>query len=88
MADAINDLEEAQRFKVACTEYSEGIYKVISFLRSSLERVGETWNDEDYYNGICGMVADIEQEIATAKRIADDEIIPYVTKVVDALSQK
>ena len=80
-------LNEAERFESACKEYAQRINEVMVFLKNSVHRVGEKWKDDDYLT-ICEMVADIEKETETALAVANDEIIPYVSKKVDVLKGK
>ena len=87
MADAQISLEEAERFERECREYAQRIEAAVNFLKSSVERVGNTWEDADY-GTVCGMVVDIEREASAALAVANDEIIPYVAKKIDTLKAK
>lgn len=87
MADAQISLEEAERFESACKEYSQRLESAVAFLRNCVCRVGETWRDADYEN-VCDMTAGIEQRVMVALRVANDEIIPYVSRKVDILKKK
>ena len=90
MADAQISLEEAERFESACKEYAQRIDEAVTFLtflKSSVQRVGDTWRDADYET-VCSMTEDIEREVAGALATANDEIIPYVSKKVATLKSK
>jgi len=87
MADAQISLEEAEQFEAACKEYAQHIESAVAFLRTSIERVGETWKDADYET-VCGMVADIEREAMAAHSVTNDSIIPFVSKKVEVLKSK
>ena len=87
MADAQISLEEAERFESACKEYAQRIEEAVAFLKSSVQRVGDTWRDADYET-VCSMTEDIEREFAGALTTANDEIIPYVSKKVATLKSK
>ena len=87
MADAQISLEEAERFESACKEYAQRIEEAVAFLKSSVQRVGDTWRDADYET-VCSMTEDIEREVAGALMTANDEIIPYVSKKVATLKSK
>ena len=85
--EAINDLEEAEKFLSECREYSRRIEDAVVFLRNSRDRVGDTWRDNDFET-ISSMIEDITREAAKAQQVADDEIIPYVTRKVEILKGK
>ena len=87
MADAQISLEEAERFESACKEYAQRIEEAVAFLKSSVQRVGDTWRDADYET-VCDMTEDIAREVAGALATANDEIIPYVSKKVATLKSK
>jgi len=87
MADAQISLEEAERFESACKEYAQRIEEAVAFLKSSVQRVGDTWRDADYET-VCGMTEDIEREVSAALLVANDDIIPYVSKKVSVLKTK
>ena len=87
MADAQISLEEAERFESACKEYAQRIEEAVTFLKSSVQRVGDTWRDADYET-VCNMTEDIEREVTGALATANDEIIPYVSKKVATLKSK
>ena len=87
MESAKISLEEAERFEFACKEYAQRIEEMVVFLRSCVDRVGGQWHDDDYET-VCGMVADIERETVAALRVANEDIIPYVSKKVDLLKSK
>ena len=84
---AINDLEEAEKFLSECREYSRRIEDAVVFLRNSRDRVGDTWRDNDFET-ISSMIEDITREAAKAQQVADDEIIPYVSRKVEILKGK
>lgn len=84
---AINDLEEAEKFLSECREYSRRIEDAVVFLRNSRDRVGDTWRDNDF-EAISSMIEDITHEAAKAQQVADDEIIPYVSRKVEILKGK
>lgn len=87
MADAQISLEEAERFESACKEYAQRIEAAVVFLKNSVQQVGYTWKDSDCET-VRGMAEDIEREVAGALLVANDEIIPYVSKKVDVLKTK
>jgi len=84
---AVNSLEEAEKFLSECCEYSRRIEDAVVFLRNSRDRVGDTWRDNDFET-ISGMIEDITLEAAKAQQVADDEIIPYVSRKVEILKGK
>ena len=86
-AEAINDLEEAEKFLSECREYARRIEDAVVFLRNSRDRVGDTWRDHDFET-ISSMIEDITREAAKAQQVADDEIIPHVTRKVEILKGK
>ena len=85
--EAINDLEEAEKFLSECREYSRRIEDAVVFLRNSRDRVGDTWRDHDFET-ISGMIEDNTREAAKAQQIADEEMIPHVAKKVEILKGK
>lgn len=87
MADAQISLEEAERFESACREYAQEIESAVALLKNCVARVGETWRDADYET-LCGMAFDIERDVAGALLVANDEILPYVSKKVAVLKAK
>lgn len=84
---AVNDLEEAEKFLAECREYSRRIEDAVVFLRNSRDRVGESWRDPDF-DTISGMIDDITREAAKAQQVADEDIIPHVTRKVETLKKK
>ncbi|MBP5674281.1 MAG: hypothetical protein J6X49_17985 [Victivallales bacterium] len=80
-------LDEAEKFEFACKEYAQRIEEMITFLKNSVTKVGYKWNDSDYQT-VYEMVVDIEHEAAAALIVANEEIIPYVSKVVEMLKNK
>ena len=87
MAEAKIDLAEAERFENACKDYSQRIENAVAFLKNSVMRVGEHWNDSDYQT-VFNMVADIEREVIGALTVANEQIIPYVSRKVEVLKAK
>ena len=87
MAEAIINLAEAEQFEAACREYSQRIEEAVAFLKSSLARVGQSWDDPDYQS-VCNMGEDIEREAMGAQMVANEQIIPYVSKKVEVLREK
>ena len=88
MADgAVNSLEEAEKFLAECREYSRRIEDAVVFLRNSRDSVGETWQDPDFET-ISGMIEDITREASKAQQIADEELVPHVSRKVETLKAK
>lgn len=87
MADAKNNLEEAEHFESACREYAQRIESAVIFLKNAVARVGETWRDADYEK-VVEMTEEIERESTKALVAAQEEIIPYVSKKVEVLKSK
>lgn len=85
--DAKVNLEEAEVFLSACRDYASRIEAAVQALRNSVVRVGETWRDPDY-DTICGMMSDIERDVSAALRVANEDIVPYVSKKVGILQSK
>lgn len=81
------NLEEAQRFLSSCKSYSAELANVLTDLKNSLDRVGDSWRDDDY-GVICSMVADVESEAAKALQVTEESIVPYVSKKIDMLASK
>lgn len=87
MADAKNDLAEAEKFEFVCREYARRIECAIVSLKNAVIRVGETWRDADYER-VEELTADIEREILKALTSANEEIIPYVARKIEVLKSK
>jgi hypothetical protein len=87
MADAKNNLEEAEHFESACHEYAQRIESAVIFLKNAVTRVGETWRDADYEK-VVELVEAIERESSKALVVAQEEIIPYVSKKVEVMKSK
>lgn len=87
MADAKNNLEEAENFESACREYAQRIESAVIFLKNAVTRVGETWRDADYEK-VVEMAEEIARESTKALIAANEEIIPYVSKKVEVLKSK
>lgn len=85
--DAKVNLEEAEVFLSACRDYASRIEAAVQALRNSVVRVGETWRDPDY-DTICGMMSDIERDVSAALRVANEDIVLYVSKKVGILQSK
>lgn len=87
MQGAKNNLEGAEAFLSECRNYSQRLDDVIKTLKSSLNAVGYSWRDDDYIT-ISDMIENIANEVEKTRRIADEDIIPYVTKKVEILRDK